>query len=79
VTPRQQQVLKLIAEGYSTREIAHSLKISVKTVESHRTHLMERLNIHDIAGLVRYAIRMGVVEIEGYNGTAEHRTSSRAG
>jgi len=79
LTPRQQQVLKLIAEGYSTREIAHSMEISVKTVESHRTHLMDRLNIHDIASLVRYAIRMGVVEIEGYDGAAEHRASSRAG
>jgi DNA-binding NarL/FixJ family response regulator len=66
LTPRQQQVLKLIAEGSSTREIAHSLEISVKTAESHRTQLMERLNIHDIAGLVRYAIRTGLVAIEGY-------------
>jgi DNA-binding NarL/FixJ family response regulator len=67
LTPRQQQVLKLIAEGFSTREIAHSLEISVKTAESHRTQLMERLNLHDIAGLVRYAIRTGLVAIEGYD------------
>jgi len=66
LTPRQHQVLKLIAEGHSTREIARALKISVKTAESHRAQLMERLNIHDVAGLVRYAIRMGFVKIEGY-------------
>lgn len=67
LTPRQRQVLKLIAEGFSTREIARVLEISVKTAESHRTQLMERLNIHDVASLVRYAIRMGLVKVEGYD------------
>ena len=62
LTPRQREVLQLIAEGYSTKKIAHTLKISVKTVETHRMQLMERLDIHDIAGLVRYAIRVGLVE-----------------
>ena len=61
LTPRQREVLQLIAEGYSTKKIAHTLKISVKTVETHRMQLMERLDIHDIAGLVRYAIRVGLV------------------
>lgn len=64
LTPRQLEVLRMIAEGHSTKNIAHRLKISVKTVESHRAQLMQRLNIHDVAGLVRYAIKMGVVMIE---------------
>ena len=62
LTPRQREVLQLIAEGYSTKKIARTLKISVKTVETHRMQLMERLDIHDIAGLVRYAIRIGLVK-----------------
>lgn len=64
LTPRQRQVLKLIADGHRTRDIAAELGISVKTVETHRTQLMERLNIHDVPGLVRYAIRMGLVEVD---------------
>ncbi len=60
LTPRQREVLQLIAEGRTTREIARLLNISVKTVETHRAQLMERLDIHDVAGLVRYAIRAGV-------------------
>lgn len=64
LTPRQREVLTLIAEGYSTKDIANTLDISVKTVESHRLQLMERLNIHDIASLVRYAIKMGLVSVE---------------
>ena len=62
LTPRQREVLQLITEGYSTKKIAHTLKISVKTVETHRMQLMERLEIHDITGLVRYAIRVGLVK-----------------
>ncbi len=64
LTPRQQEVLTLIAEGRSTKEIARALSISVKTVETHRAQLMDRLNIHDIAGLVRYAIKTGLVSID---------------
>lgn len=64
LTPRQLEVLRMIAERHTTKDIAHHLKISVKTVESHRAQLMERLNIHDVAGLVHYAIRMGLVTIE---------------
>jgi DNA-binding NarL/FixJ family response regulator len=64
LTPRQREIFICIAEGNSTREIARSLKISVKTVESHRAQLMERLNIHEVAGLVRFAIRLGLVKIE---------------
>src|SRR5579863_130811 len=57
LTHRQREVLQLIAEGHSTKDIAHQLSLSIKTVESHRAQLMERLHIYDIAGLVRYAIR----------------------
>ena len=64
LTPRQREILQLIAEGHSTKEIAHALAISVKTAESHRTQIMERLGIHDIAGLVRYAIRAGLIDPE---------------
>ncbi|HEX9665651.1 MAG TPA: response regulator transcription factor [Thermodesulfobacteriota bacterium] len=64
LTLRQREVLQLISEGYSTKKIACTLKISVKTVETHRMQLMERLEIHDIAGLVRYAIRVGLVELD---------------
>jgi DNA-binding NarL/FixJ family response regulator len=61
LTARQRQILQLVAEGRTTQEIATTLTIGVKTVETHRAHLMERLNIHDVAGLVRYAIQMGVI------------------
>jgi DNA-binding NarL/FixJ family response regulator len=64
LTPRQREILQLIAEGHSTKEIASKLEISVKTVDTHRTELMARLGIHDIAGLVRYAIRVGLVNPE---------------
>jgi DNA-binding NarL/FixJ family response regulator len=64
LTPRQMEVLTLIAHGSSTREVARSLNISIKTVETHRAQLMERLNIHEVAGLVRYAIRKGLVNID---------------
>jgi len=64
LTNRERGVVQLIAEGHSTKEIAHLLKISIKTVETHRSELMERLDIHDVAGLVRYAIRVGVVTSE---------------
>jgi DNA-binding NarL/FixJ family response regulator len=64
LSPRQREILKLIAEGLSTKEKARRLNISVKTVESHRAELMERLNIHDVAGLVRFAIKMGLVDVE---------------
>ena len=63
LTPRQREVLQLVAEGLSTKEIARRLHLSTKTVESHRTDLMQRLDIHGIAGLVRYAIRVGIVAL----------------
>ncbi|MFN8453416.1 MAG: response regulator transcription factor [Anaerolineae bacterium] len=64
LTPRQREVFQLIAKGRTTKEIAQTLGIGVKTVETHRTQLMERLDIHDIAGLVRYAIRTGLITPE---------------
>jgi DNA-binding NarL/FixJ family response regulator len=62
LTPRQREVLKLIAEGLTTKAIARRLDISAKTADTHRVQLMERLGIHDIAGLVRYAIRTGLID-----------------
>ncbi|MCU0988773.1 MAG: response regulator transcription factor [Xanthomonadales bacterium] len=61
LTPRQRQILQMIAEGRGTREIADRLHVSVKTVETHRAQIMDRLGIHDVAGLVRFAIRAGLV------------------
>ena len=64
LTPRQRQVLQLIAEGMGTREIAERLHVSIKTVETHRAQLMDRLNIYDVPGLVRFAIRMGMIDVD---------------
>jgi len=61
LTPREQQVLQLVAEGRSTKDAARVLKISVKTAETHRMHIMAKLDIHDTASLVRYAIREGFI------------------
>ena len=62
LTERQREILQLIAEGNTSKDIARSLDLSTKTVEAHRSQLMDRLDIHDIAGLVRYAIRVGLIE-----------------
>ena len=62
LSPREREVLRLIAGGKTTKEIAALLGISVKTADSHRTRLMEKLDIHEVAGLTRYAIREGLVE-----------------
>jgi DNA-binding NarL/FixJ family response regulator len=61
LTPRHREILQLIAEGHTTKEIARRLKIGIRTVEAHRAELMRRLDIHDIAGLVRFAVRVGLV------------------
>lgn len=63
LTDREREVLQLIAEGYTNREVAKALFISVKTVEAHRAHIMQKLNIHDIAKLVKYAIQKGLVDL----------------
>lgn len=64
LTPRQRQVLQLVAEGLGTREVAERLHVSIKTVETHRAQLMDRLDIHDVPGLVRFAIRTGIVNLD---------------
>jgi DNA-binding NarL/FixJ family response regulator len=64
LTTRQREILQMIAEGKSTKEIAFQLTVSVKTVETHRAALMARLDIHDIAGLVLYAVRHGLIGID---------------
>jgi len=61
LTQREREVLQLVAEGKRSKEIADLLGISIKTTETHRAHIMEKLSIHDTAGLVRYAIRLGMV------------------
>lgn len=61
LSPRQREILQLLAEGQNTKEIAVRLNVSAKTVETHRVHLMKRLGIHDIPGLVRYAVRNGLI------------------
>lgn len=62
LTDREREVLQLIAEGLSSKEIAGMLGVSLKTVDSHRSNLMEKLDIHKVSGLVRFAIRAGLVE-----------------
>lgn len=62
LTPREREVLQLIAEGKANKQTASDLGISIKTVEKHREHLMEKLDIHDTAGLTRYAMNEGVIE-----------------
>jgi len=62
LTEREREVLHLIAEGRTTKQVAAALGVSVKTAESHRSRLMKKLDIHEVAGLVRYAIRRGLVQ-----------------
>jgi DNA-binding NarL/FixJ family response regulator len=64
LTPRQKEILQLIAEGRSTKEIAHLLGLSIKTVETHRAQLMQRVGIRDVPGLVRYALRAGLIQAD---------------
>jgi DNA-binding NarL/FixJ family response regulator len=63
LTPREREILKLISDGFSNREIAEFIGVSTRTVESHRARLMIKLNIYDVPGLVKYAIREGITEI----------------
>lgn len=65
LTPRQREILQLLAEGKSAKQVARALNLSVKTIESHRAAIAERLGIYDFAGLVRYAIRAGIVSPGG--------------
>jgi len=63
LTERQVQVLRMVAEGHRTRDIAETLGLSVKTVESHRGEIMKRLRVHDVVSLVRYALRVGLIPL----------------
>jgi DNA-binding CsgD family transcriptional regulator len=63
LTKREREILQLIAESHSTRDIAAKLEISVKTAENHRTNLMRKLDLHDVASLTRYAINNGMISI----------------
>ena len=69
LTSREMEVLQLVAEGKANKEIAVELGISIKTVEKHRDHLMQKLNIHDTAGLTRYAISAGIIESSAFLAT----------
>jgi DNA-binding NarL/FixJ family response regulator len=64
LTKRQREILQLISKGYTSKEMAQMLNLSPKTIETHRTQLMKQLDIHDVAGLVRYAIRVGLVTVD---------------
>jgi DNA-binding NarL/FixJ family response regulator len=63
LTPRERQILQLVAEGNSTKEIARLLSVSFKTAESHRNRIMKKLDVHNVTGLVRYAIRSGLMRV----------------
>jgi DNA-binding NarL/FixJ family response regulator len=65
LTPRQREILQLVAEGKSSKQIAALLDLSTKTVESHRTQVMDRLDLHDVTALVRFAIRVGLISADG--------------
>src|SRR5207244_1399263 len=65
LTTREREVLALIAEGQSNKEVARRLGIGVRTIETHRERIMEKLNIHTVAGLTQFAIRNGVISLEG--------------
>ena len=63
LTPRERQVLQLISEGHTTKEVASVLGISAKTADTHRTSIMRKLDVHETAGLVRYAVRSGLIQL----------------
>lgn len=65
LTPREREVLQLMAEGYGTKEIAMGLHVSVKTVETHRKHVMDKLDVHNVADLTKYALRQGLTSLDG--------------
>jgi len=64
LTAREREILQMVAEGGSSKDISRRLGVSNKTVENHRAHLMDKLQIHDVANLTRYAVRHGIVEVE---------------
>lgn len=64
LTPREREILQLVAESYSTKEIAQKLNISIKTVDNHRTNLMRKLDLHNVASITRYAMQIGLIDNE---------------
>jgi len=68
LTPREQQVMRLLAEGHSTKQIAENLFISPKTVENHRSNIMSKLELHSTMELVRYAARLGLIDVDLWKG-----------
>jgi two-component system response regulator NreC len=64
LTPREREVLKLIADGNTNQEVAERLRLSRKTVENHRTSIMRKLGVHDVTELVKYALRTGLISID---------------
>lgn len=68
LTPREQQVMRLLAEGISIKEIAERLFISPKTVENHRTNIMSKLELHSAVELIRYAARLGLIDVDLWKG-----------
>ncbi len=68
LTPREQEIMRLVAEGLSSRAIAEKLFISPKTVENHRTNIMNKLDVHSVLELVRYAARLGLIDVEIWKG-----------
>jgi DNA-binding NarL/FixJ family response regulator len=68
LTPREQQVMRLLADGLSAKDIAKELFISPKTVENHRTNIMNKLDLHSTMELVRYAARLGLIDVDLWKG-----------
>jgi DNA-binding NarL/FixJ family response regulator len=64
LSPREREIVQLIAEGFSTREIADQLHVSIKTINTHREHIMEKLHLNNLADLIKYAIREGITSLE---------------
>ncbi|BEH11744.1 response regulator transcription factor [Geobacter sulfurreducens subsp. ethanolicus] len=71
LTPREQQVMRMIVEGATSRQIAESLDLTLKTVENHRTNLMRKLQVHNKLELVRYAARLGLIDLESWRGNEQ--------
>jgi DNA-binding NarL/FixJ family response regulator len=69
LTPREREIVQLLAEGKSTKEVASHLDLSVKTAETHRSNIMRKLNLHSVSGLVLYAVRNNMVQVAASPGT----------
>jgi two-component system response regulator NreC len=64
LTDREREILQLVAEGHTNKDVAEMLSLSIRTVQNHRAHLMEKLGIHDRSELVKYAIKKGIIELK---------------